>query len=54
MQLVLRSEDSLHPHRKQGDPDHNQIQDVEGVPTEGALVHERSINCHLSGQKRKV
>lgn len=48
-----RSDNSLHPHRKQGDPNHNQIQDVEGVPAEGALVHECSINCHLSGRNMK-
>lgn len=39
---------SLHSHRKQGDSNHNQIQDIEGIATEGALVHECTIYCHLS------
>lgn len=51
--LMQRSDHSLHPHGKQGDPDHNQIQDVKGVPTEGALVHERPIHCHLFGRNMR-
>lgn len=38
---------SLHPHREQGDSNHDQIQDVEGVAAEGAFVHECSIYRHL-------
>lgn len=37
----------LHSHRQQGDCDHDQIQDVEGVAAEGALVHKRTIHSHL-------
>lgn len=47
MRFMQRSDYSLHPHGKQGDPDHDQIQDVKGVPAEGALMHECSIHCHL-------
>lgn len=50
IQLMQRSDYSLHPHGKQGDPDHNQIQDVKGVAAEGALVHECSVHCHLLGR----
>lgn len=50
---MQRSDYSLHPHGKQGDPDHNQIQDVKGVPTEGSLVHECSIHCHLLGRNMR-
>lgn len=39
---------SLHSHGKQGDSNHNQIEDVEGVTAKRALVHKRSIDCHLS------
>lgn len=50
---ILRSH-SLHSHREQGDCDHNQIQDVEGVTAEGAFVHEGSVHCHLSVTYIKV
>lgn len=43
-----RERDSLHSHGQQGDCDHDQIQDVEGVTTEGSFMHERTIDCHLS------
>lgn len=47
---MLKVDYSLHPHGKQGDPDHDQIQDVKGIPAEGALVHERSVHGHLSSR----
>lgn len=45
---------SLHPHGQQRDSDHDQIQDVEGVTTEWARVHECSVHCHLSVEHMSV
>lgn len=45
---------SLHSHGQQRDSDHDQIQDVEGVTTEWARVHECSVHCHLSVEHMRV
>lgn len=38
---------SLDPRGDEGHTDHHQVQDVEVIATERALVKEGSIRCHL-------
>lgn len=45
---------SLEPHGDEGHGHHDQVQDVEVVPAEGALVEESPISSHLQGAQRSM
>lgn len=47
MTIYIPRDYLLHEHGEEGYADHNQIQDIKGVPAEGAGVHDGAVYGHL-------